>query len=164
MKSLEPGTGSIPRSSLIRQHTSVRTGDSLAFHVSTNPASSFTIEVYRLGYYQGHGARHMHSPGAFPGKIQADLPVETKRLRECQWEPWVKHMIPDDWQSGVYLGQLTTERVLKGMSSLSSRRTEKPICCFNTRTTPGMPTTAGLSILPSTTMVKGSSTGDPRYR
>ena len=52
----------------------------------------------------------MHSLGTVPGKILADPPVETKRLKECQWEPWVKHMIPDDWRSGVYLGQLTTER------------------------------------------------------
>ena len=33
--------------------TSVRPGESITLHVSTNPASPFLIDVYRLGYYQG---------------------------------------------------------------------------------------------------------------
>src|SRR5437870_4566217 len=32
---------------------SVKVGDKLDFFVSTDPASSFTIDLYRLGYYQG---------------------------------------------------------------------------------------------------------------
>src|SRR5262245_57980033 len=35
--------------------TSVRAGDELSLHVSTNPASSFNIELYRMGYYGGTG-------------------------------------------------------------------------------------------------------------
>src|SRR5262245_66581772 len=38
--------------------TSVRPGESINLHVSTNPASPFVIDLYRLGYYQGHGGRH----------------------------------------------------------------------------------------------------------
>src|SRR5262249_13557221 len=33
--------------------TSVRAGDTLAIMVSTNPASPFVLDLYRLGYYQG---------------------------------------------------------------------------------------------------------------
>src|SRR5262245_28044258 len=36
-------------------HTSLRTGDTLRIMVSTNPASPFVIDLYRLGYYQGKG-------------------------------------------------------------------------------------------------------------
>src|SRR5262245_18497353 len=35
--------------------TSVRPGERLDIMVSTNPASAFTIDVYRLGYYGGKG-------------------------------------------------------------------------------------------------------------
>jgi len=90
--------------------TSVRAGDKLSFHVSTNPASPFSIEIYRLGYYQGHGGRHVASLGSFPGTVQPDPPIGLRRLRECRWEPCTTLQIPDDWPSGVYLGQLKAEQ------------------------------------------------------
>jgi hypothetical protein len=37
--------------------TSVRAGETITIHVSTNPPSPFVLEIYRLGYYQGHGGR-----------------------------------------------------------------------------------------------------------
>src|SRR5215216_4198104 len=38
---------------------SVAAGDTLAVFVSTLPASSFSVEIYRMGYYGGTGARKM---------------------------------------------------------------------------------------------------------
>src|SRR5437899_5320464 len=35
--------------------TSVRAGEQISFHVSTNPPSAFTLELYRMGYYGGTG-------------------------------------------------------------------------------------------------------------
>lgn len=90
--------------------TSVRAGESISFHVSTNPASPFTIDVYRLGYYQGHGGRLMASLGSFTGSVQPDPPIGEKRVRECVWEPATALTIPQDWLSGVYLAKLTAER------------------------------------------------------
>ena len=90
--------------------TSVRAGEELAVMVSTNPASPFTLDLYRLGYYQGHGARHLVHLGPFKGSIQPDPGVGVERLRECCWEPATKLKIPKDWPSGVYLGKLTAER------------------------------------------------------
>jgi hypothetical protein len=90
--------------------TSVRPGESIDLCVSTNPASPFVIDVYRLGYYQGHGGRHMQHLGPFRGAVQPDPPVGPMRLRECAWEPCHRLTIPDDWPSGVYLGKLTAEK------------------------------------------------------
>jgi hypothetical protein len=90
--------------------TSVRAGEKIAFHVSTNPASPFTLDLYRMGYYAGAGARHILSLGPFPGNPQPDPPIGPKRRRECQWEPCASVEIPADWLSGVYLGKLTAER------------------------------------------------------
>src|SRR4051812_47754891 len=35
--------------------TSIRAGQRLKLFVSTNPESDFTVEIYRLGYYDGTG-------------------------------------------------------------------------------------------------------------
>jgi hypothetical protein len=90
--------------------TSVSAGDSLSLHVSTNPPSPFSIKIYRLGYYQGHGAREKLRLGPFAGQVQPDPPIGPMRLRECRWEPCITLKIPPDWLSGVYLAQLTAER------------------------------------------------------
>jgi hypothetical protein len=87
--------------------TSVKPGESLTFHVSTNPPSTFLIEIYRLGYYQGHGGRLLLRAGPFRGEAQPEPPIGPKRLRECVWADSTTITIPADWTSGVYLGKLT---------------------------------------------------------
>lgn len=98
------------RSTLIEGYVSrasVGAGDKLDFFVSTDPASGFVIDLYRLGYYQGTGGRHVLRLGPFKGKTQPTPPVGDERLRECQWEACTTLEIPRDWVSGVYLGKLT---------------------------------------------------------
>ena len=90
--------------------TSVRAGEKLAVHVSTNPPSPFTLDIYRTGYYGGTGGRHLLSLGPFKGTVQPDPPIGRNRLRECRWEPRAEIKIPHDWLSGVYVGKLTAER------------------------------------------------------
>jgi hypothetical protein len=90
--------------------TSVMPGESIALHVSTNPASPFMIEIYRLGYYQGHGGRLVTKLGPIQGSVQPDPPIGPMRLRECSWPPCTVITIPTDWVSGVYLAKLTAER------------------------------------------------------
>ena len=90
--------------------TSVRAGERISFHVSTNPASPFTLDIYRLGYYRGAGGRRVTSLGPFRGEIQPDPPVGPNRLRDCAWSPCATLTIPDDWLSGVYVSKLTVAR------------------------------------------------------
>src|SRR5579875_3559150 len=52
---------------------SVNQGDTLTFYVTTT-APSFTIDIYRTGYYQGIGARLIESLGSFPG-LQQPIPA-----------------------------------------------------------------------------------------
>src|SRR5581483_3189166 len=89
---------------------SAKAGDAVGFCVSTDPPSPFTIDLYRLGYYQGHGGRHVARLGPFEGKAQPVPPVGDKRLRECKWEPCTTITIPKDWPGGVYLGKLSAAR------------------------------------------------------
>src|SRR5438552_3159731 len=55
--------------------TSVGTGQKISFHVSTNPSSHFMIDIYRMGYYTGNGARHMLNLGPYAGSVQPDPPI-----------------------------------------------------------------------------------------
>jgi hypothetical protein len=91
-------------------HTSIRAGQTLSIFISTNPASRFTLDVYRLGYYGGTGACLKRSFAPINGNLQPDPPLGNKRLRDCQWEPSLSFRIPRDWVSGVYLGKLTALR------------------------------------------------------
>jgi len=101
------------RSPLIEGYASrasVRPGEKIDFFVSTNPATDFRIELYRLGYYQGKGGRHLTTLGPFPGKVQETPPVGELRLRECRWDHPISFEVPKNWVSGVYLGKLTAKK------------------------------------------------------
>jgi hypothetical protein len=101
------------RSSLIEGYcskTSLRAGETLAFHLSTIPAADVSMEIYRMGYYGGTGARHMTTLGPLAVKPQPTPEAGPMRLRECQWEPAIEFKIPQDWPSGVYLGKLRSAK------------------------------------------------------
>jgi hypothetical protein len=87
--------------------SSVNAGDILRVHVSTNPATDFTLDVYRMGFYGGLGARQVASYSALRGVPQPGPEERAGRLIECEWEPSHEITIPEDWVSGVYLGKLT---------------------------------------------------------
>jgi hypothetical protein len=91
-------------------HASIRAGETIQFFVSTNPASKFTLDLYRMGFYGGDGGRLVKSLGPFEGRPQPDPPIGEKRVRNCQWEVAAELKIPEDWLSGVYLGKLTAEK------------------------------------------------------
>ena len=88
-------------------HASIAPGQTLQVMVSTRPASDFTIDFFRLGYYGGQGGRLMHRSGRLVGGEQAMPEVGPRRLQNCQWTPSYELTIPEDWPSGVYVGKLT---------------------------------------------------------
>lgn len=99
------------RTSLIEGYCSrqsVKSGEKLDIFVSTKPVSKFTIDIFRMGYYEGAGSRLMTTLGPFEGKEQPVPEMGENRLRECQWEISTSITIPADWPSGVYLGRLST--------------------------------------------------------
>jgi hypothetical protein len=87
---------------------SVSAGESLEIRVSTNPPRRFVVELFRMGYYGGKGARLVSKLGPFEGKTQPTPAPGAKNLHECRWEPATTLTIPAGWPSGVYLGRLTT--------------------------------------------------------
>jgi hypothetical protein len=89
-------------------HTSIRAGDTLKVCVSTEPAAKYKIDIYRMGYYGGKGARLMRSLGPFQGVVQPTPEDGVRKVKECKWSEGFSLPIPQEWVSGVYLGKLSS--------------------------------------------------------
>ena len=89
---------------------SVERGGAIALYVSTR-APSFTLEVFRFGWYQGAGARRVFGPLDLRGTLQPEPALDAATgLVDCAWvDPF--WLITADaqgaWTSGVYLARLT---------------------------------------------------------
>jgi hypothetical protein len=82
-------------------------GDTLSIFVSTDPASSYSLDIYRMGYYNGKGGRLVKSVGTLEGKPQTVPQAGKNNLVEARWDTAYQMVIPNDWTTGVYLGKLT---------------------------------------------------------
>ena len=102
--------------------TSVSPGDELTFYVSTaNEGDDYTIDIYRLGWYDGNGARLMTSQAGLKGQAQGYYDWNTHVLSNCEscridkvtgfveanWQPSYRLTIPGDWTTGVYLAKFS---------------------------------------------------------
>src|SRR5436190_875051 len=88
--------------------TSVNKGESITFYVTVNPAQQYTMEVYRMGWYQGLLGRLMQSVGPLQGVAQPACPVDSVTgLIECDWTASYTLAVPTSWTSGVFVVMLT---------------------------------------------------------
>src|SRR5437667_12838190 len=68
--------------------TSVNQGESITFYVTVNPAQTYTIDIYRIGWYGGLGGRLVRQSGSLAGVTQAPCtPDPTTGLVACGWTP-----------------------------------------------------------------------------
>src|SRR5262245_20558491 len=65
---------------------SVAAGETIEFKISVDPMAQFQIDIFRMGYYGGAGARLMRTLGPLAGKPQPLPEIGPQRLRECRWE------------------------------------------------------------------------------
>lgn len=92
---------------------SINLGDTIHFHVSTADPS-FTLEVFRLGWYDGAGALRVSNPVTLKGQLQeTPAPDAATGLLECRWSrsysltARTQRGFTGRWRSGVYLAKLT---------------------------------------------------------
>jgi hypothetical protein len=91
--------------------TSVDKGEQITFNITVNPAQNYTIDVYRLGWYQGLGGRLMQHVGPLAGVHQATCPTDaTTGLIECHWTPSYTLTTQVSWTSGIYVALLTNSQ------------------------------------------------------
>jgi chitodextrinase len=87
--------------------TSINKGESISFHVSVNPAQSYTVDVYRLGWYGGLGGRLMQHIGPLNGVQEQRCPINAQTgLIECNWSVGYTLQTQTSWTSGIYLAVL----------------------------------------------------------
>ena len=90
--------------------TSVNVGDSIDFHVTVDGSQSWTLEVYRMGWYGGDGGRLVHTAGPLSGVDQGPCTVPpafgANSSVECAWSVGYTLAVPSDWTSGVFLAKL----------------------------------------------------------
>ncbi len=89
---------------------SVNAGQTVSFKVSTN-ATAYTIDIYRMGYYGGMGARKVATttPSArLPQAQPACISDAATKLFDCgNWAVSASWAVPADAVSGIYFAHLT---------------------------------------------------------
>ncbi|MGE5657410.1 MAG: N,N-dimethylformamidase beta subunit family domain-containing protein [Actinomycetota bacterium] len=96
--------------------TSVNRGGTIQLFVNTK-SPTYSLEIFRMGWYQGAGARRVAGPITCKG-IQQPAPLEdpASGLVECNWkDPYILTIPkePGAWTSGVYLAKLTANKTGK---------------------------------------------------
>src|SRR5882762_10500516 len=98
---------------------SVNVGQTVFFKIVTN-ASTYRIDLYRLGHYQGNGSRLVASvsPSALLPQIQpACLTDSARGLTDCgNWAVSASWIVPSTAVSGIYVAKLV--RLDTGEASL----------------------------------------------
>jgi hypothetical protein len=136
MENARPGTAgwrvTKQASNQIQAYTeepSINTGEVVDLYLSTS-SPSFSIDIYRLGYYQGIGARLVKSIPSNTGIYQGYYLYEAANAVDCKtcitslvdsqgretditdanWQYPVSIEFPSDWISGIYYIKLTESK------------------------------------------------------
>ena len=104
--------------------TSINKGDAISLYVSVHATDpSFSMSIYRLGYYQGSGGRLMMSyPSAgYAAGVQQPAcsinkgPPAGDGMVQCHWSPTVRLVVPATWTSGIYVAKLNLKNPPKNV-------------------------------------------------
>ena len=91
---------------------SVNVGESIAFKIGSD-SPKYRIDIYRLGYYGGAGARLVSTvrpAGPLPQTQPPCLRDESVRLYDCgNWAVSAFWPVPRDAMSGIYIARLVRE-------------------------------------------------------
>src|SRR5215470_17107541 len=89
---------------------SVNAGQTISFKINSGSLSHYAIDIYRMGYYQGNGARKVASisPSAsLPQSQPACLSDTSTGLIDCgNWAVSASWSVPSSAVSGIYFARL----------------------------------------------------------
>jgi len=89
---------------------SLAPGEALRLYVNVDHDQDVRWELYRIGYYQGHGARLMASGEPTRVNVQPSCPIAPDSgLIECHWSSAFQVQIDPMWVSGYYAFKLLSE-------------------------------------------------------
>src|SRR4051794_28145594 len=88
---------------------SINKGETVHFKIKTN-ASNYSIDIYRIGYYQGNGARKVGTgvtTASLPQTQPTDLYDPATGLTDCgNWSESAHWDVPSNAVSGIYIAKL----------------------------------------------------------
>jgi hypothetical protein len=91
--------------------TSINKGEAVNFYVSVTPVQTYTIDIYRVGWYGGRGGRLLQHIDPINGIHQPGCPPEASTgMIVCHWQPSYTLNVPTNWTSGIYLALLTNAK------------------------------------------------------
>ena len=87
---------------------SLNAGSTVRFKINVQGGASYSIKIYRIGYYGGNGARLMQNLGTFTGVVQpAGISNASTGLIDCSnWSESASWAIPSNAVSGLYVAKL----------------------------------------------------------
>jgi hypothetical protein len=82
--------------------STVEPGERIVLHVAS--PVPFDVDWYRVGWYDGAGARLVHRDVGVPAAPDRTIVVHPSTgLVEADWAPAVAATVPDTWRSGLYV-------------------------------------------------------------
>jgi len=86
--------------------SSVSKNENIKFYVNTS-SLKFSVNIYRMGWYNGKGARHIKTMDSI-ARIKQNIPIPDKETGkvECNWSSNTELTIPKDWTTGIYVAKL----------------------------------------------------------
>lgn len=86
----------------------VAPGGAIDFRITVDPPQEFTVDVYRIGHYNGDGAALVSASPRLSGIVQP-APLKAGRTVSCHhwWQSW-RLQVPPSWRTGAYVAVLTT--------------------------------------------------------
>src|SRR5262245_12693190 len=92
---------------------SVNRGETISFKINDTSLAPYHIDVYRLGYYQGNGARKVATIASTQTLRQSQpaplFDSATKLVDAGNWDVSASWAVPADAVSGIYLANLVRE-------------------------------------------------------
>jgi hypothetical protein len=88
----------------------INPGQSVGFKITTNPAASIKLDIYRLGYYGGLGGRKVKSVSSVATVKQPSCKfASATRTTDCSnWSTSYTLATDSTWLTGVYIAVFTT--------------------------------------------------------
>ncbi len=89
---------------------SATAGEQLTLYMKSS-GRRLSVKAYRMGWYQGHGARLVADLGSCPATEQPP-PHFTPGINmvECHWKPTMRFHVGSDWPPGYYLLRVESDQ------------------------------------------------------
>lgn len=123
LENQQPGTTAWQLSNVAANHeiagygdaASINVGQALNLKIALAQDGQYSLEVYRLGYYNGMGGRLIARVTELNGVTQPSptMTNASTNLVECQWNTSYTLQTGTEWTTGLYLVKLTDSRTGK---------------------------------------------------